>query len=137
MRCPCWIRVDFSIQCKYELTVNIKFKKYHWAHRCNRREFNSHFSQIYICNTNPNIINIEDVDPDANCNKNSMENDCDVNRGVNCIQNDNSYEFTIQNSILQNENYVVSYKDVLEVAADLCGTISDGQILCKSVYASL
>ena len=33
MRCPCWRRVDFAIQCKHELTVNIKFKRHHWAHR--------------------------------------------------------------------------------------------------------
>ena len=27
MRCPCWRRVYFAIQCKHELTVNIKLQK--------------------------------------------------------------------------------------------------------------
>ena len=46
MRCPCWRSVDFSIQCKHDLTVNIKFKRHHWAHRWyNRSEFNRQFPQ--------------------------------------------------------------------------------------------
>ena len=62
MRCPCWRRVDFTIQCKHELTVNVQFKKHHWAHRWyNRSEFNRQFPKLSIFNTNPELIDLEDV----------------------------------------------------------------------------
>ena len=40
----------------------------------------------------------------------------------------------MHNSLLQNVNTVVSYKDVLGVGTDLCGTVSDDETLCKCVY---
>ena len=54
-----------------------------------------------------------------------------------CIETNNSNEFTVQNTVLENANTVVSYKDILGVATDLCRTVSEEQVLCKSVYVSI
>ena len=39
--------------------------------------------------------------------------------------------------MLENENTIVSYKDILGVPTDLCRTVSEEQTLCKSVYVSI
>ena len=39
--------------------------------------------------------------------------------------------------MLENESTVVSYKDILGVATELCRTVSEEQTLCKSVYVSI
>ena len=46
-------------------------------------------------------------------------------RGCNQIEYDvnNGNEFTVQNTVLESENTVVSYKDILGVATNLCRTV--------------
>ena len=38
---------------------------------------------------------------------------------------------------MDNANSIVTYKDLSEIASDLCRTISDDQLLCKSTYTKL
>ena len=48
-RCNCWCRVDFDIQCKHELKINLKFNVKHWGHRWyNRREFCKKYPNMSI-----------------------------------------------------------------------------------------
>ena len=44
---------------------------------------------------------------------------------------------TVFNAILDNNDSKVSYSDILEMATDLCRTVSDSPKLCKSTYATL
>ena len=70
----------------------------------------------------------------ANPVQGSNADESDVNSDVVCIETNYSNEFTAQNTVLENANIVVSYKDILGVATDLCRTVSEEQTLCKSVY---
>ena len=46
-RCCCWRRIDFDIQCKYELKISPLFIGKNWAHRWyNRKYFNSVFPNL-------------------------------------------------------------------------------------------
>ena len=46
--------------------MKLKFKN-HWVHGWyNRSEFNSQFPQLSIFNTNPEVIDLEDVNNDVN-----------------------------------------------------------------------
>ena len=118
--------------------MNVQFKKHHWAHRWyNRSEFNRQFPQLSIFNTNPEVIDLEDVNHAGNPVQCSNADESDVTSDVVCIETNNSNEFTVQNTVLENANTVVSYKDILGVATDLCRTVSEEQTLCKSVYVSI
>ena len=128
MRFLCWRRVDFSIQCKNELTVNIKFKRHHWAHRWyNRSEFNRQFPQLSIFNSNPEVINLVDVNLFANPVQGCNVDEYDINNDVGGNETNTSNEFTVQNTVIESENTVVSYKDVLGVATELCRIVSEEQ----------
>ena len=126
MRCPCWRRVYFAIQCKYELTLNIKLKKHNWAHRWyNRSEFNMQFPQLSTFNTSPEVIDLEDVNRFANPVQGCNVDGYDINNDFVCNETNTSNEFTVQNTVLESENTVVSYKDILGVATELCRTVSE------------
>ncbi len=102
MRCPCWRRVDFAIQCKHELTVNIKFKRHHWAHQWyNRSEFNRQFSQLSIFNSNPEVIDLVDVNLFANPVQGCNVDEYDINNDVGCNETNTSNEFTVQNTVIK------------------------------------
>ena len=59
-RCNCWRRIDYDIQCKHELKINMKFKVGHWGHRWyNRREFNKKYPNLTTFEINPEIIDLE------------------------------------------------------------------------------
>ena len=113
-------------------------KKYYWAYRWyNKSEFNRQFLQLSIFNTNPEVIDLEDVNHTANPVQGCNADESDVNSNAVCIETNNSNEFTVQNTVLENGNTVVLYKDILGVATDLCRTVSEEQTLCKSVYVPI
>ncbi len=94
------------------------------------------FPQLSIFNNNPEVIDLEDGNLAANPVQGCNVDEYDVNNDVVCIETNNSNVFTVQNTVLESENTIVSYKDILGVATDLCRTVSEEQTLCKSVYVS-
>ena len=118
--------------------MNIQFKKDHWAHRWyNRSKFNRQFPQLSIFNRNPEVIDLHNIHDNGYHVQGTDIDDSEDDSEVVCVEDNNIKEFTVHNSLLQNVNTVVSYKDVLGVATDLCRTVSDDQTLCKYVYVSL
>ena len=91
---------------------------------------------------NPEIIDVED-----RCNDNTSINNSD--REIICLDENNSdnkdeqnhsddnQDTVVFNSILDKHNSKVTYGDVLELATDLCRTVSDDPKLCRSTYATL
>ena len=142
-RCPCWRRIDFNVQCKHELKINPKFKKHHWGHRWyNRKEYNLQFPSHCDFTTNNEIISVDDNDDAYHCTTNNEQSmiplDSAAGNSSDVINVDNEYkDNTVRNSIIDNVNSNVTYKDVLEIATDLCRTVSDHPTLCKSTYKSL
>ena len=142
-RCKCWRRVDYNIQCKHELKICGKFKKDHWGHRWySRREYNAMFPNMCTHNssTNTEINNTTDEPPDVNILPPSLSGDHEMAVDDNCIKefDNNAVESnTVFNSILDANNSQVTYKDVLEIATDLCRTVSDDPKLCKVTYATI
>ena len=142
-RCDCWRRVDFDIQCKHEMKLNLQFKLKHWGHRWyNRREFSKQYPNMSTFGINPEIIDVED-----GCNDNTSINNSDGeiicldenNSDDNDQQNnsDDNQDTVVFNSILDKHNSKVTYSDVLELATDLCRTVSDDPKLYRSTYATL
>ena len=148
-RCKCWRRVDFDIQCKHELRIQPKFKIGDWGHRWyNRREFNKHYPNMSTFEVNPEIINIDDTQHDVECNNSNVTGSAippkfeDSESGNEVIyletrKMDESVEDKAVNSIIENDKSKVSYSDVLELATDLCRTVSGNPPLCKITYGYL
>ena len=134
-RCNCWRRVDFDIQCKHELKLSCKFKKEHWGHRWyNRRQFNADFPDMSTFSTNVNVI---DVDQTETTNASvAILPPVQEEDEVQYLSVEDS-ENTVFNLILDRNGTEVTYKDVLEIATDLCRTVSDNAKLCKSTYATI
>ena len=129
-RCNCWRRVDFDIQYKHELRINLKFKELDWGHRWfNRRQFNRQYPNMSTFETNPEVI---EVDNNIDDNPGDVELIC-----VDNNNSDNDKDNLVFNSILDKHNSKVTYSDVLEMATDLCRTVSANQKLCKSTYGTL
>ena len=133
-RCNCWRRVDFDIQCKHELKINPKFKVLNWGHRWyNRREFNKQYPNLSTFETHPNAT-VEGITNDNNNYTDSHSNK-DISTTVQSTINNDDDE--IFNTILDKNGSKVTYNDVLEIATDLCRTVSDNPTLCKSTYATI
>ena len=142
-RCNCWRRVDYDIQCKHELKINFKFNLNHWGHRWfNRRQFNSLYPNLSTFDTNPEVIDVEsDNDMDNNLHNQDIqplarESNSQLNRNQN-VEVIDVQEDTVFNSILDKHDSKVTYKDVLEIATDLCRTVADDAKLCKNTYGTL
>ena len=142
-RCPCWRRIDFNIQCKHELKINPKFKKHHWGHRWyNRKEYNRQFPSHTNFNLHSETITIDENDHgdvgltnDENITISEHASRTSGSKVINVDYED--HESTVRNSIIDNYESTVKYKDLVEVATDLCRTVSDHPMLCKSTYNSL
>jgi len=80
--------------------------------------------------TNNEIIDIEDS---SNTDINVEEGNKDINNYDGNVGSD-IQQTTIFNSILDKSNSQVTYSDVLEIATDLCRTVSDDPLKCKSTY---
>ena len=141
-RCKCWRRIDYNIQCKHELKLNPKFEVKHWGHRwLNRKEFNRLYPNMSTFEINPEVINVEEDDGHTrNIDNSTNLNGKESSHSVIHLDNDNlndGVDETICNSIMDEPNSIVTYRDVLEVATDLCRTVSDDPKLCKSTYATI
>ena len=129
-RCNCWRRVDFDIQCKHELRINPKFKVLDWGNRwLSRREFNKLYPNMSTFDTTARSI---ELDNDIVNNQGDDTVTClDKNNGNNVIDD------FVFNSILDKHNSKVTYSDLLELATDLCRTVSADPKLCRSTYGTL
>ena len=142
-RCSCWRRVDYDIQCKHELKICGKFKKEHWGHRWySRHAYNAMFPNMCTHNLKNNIPinNHSEEHEEVNLGEASFceENEIEVDEHSDTAFDRNTVESnTVFNSILDANKSQVSYKDVLEIATDLCRTVSEDAKLCKVTYATI
>ena len=91
--------------------------------------------------TNPEVINLEDNDGE---NRNAPQSDSinadDIANKVS-LAHDNVIDHDIIETdytrTMDSTSKKVTYRDVLEVATDLCRTVSDDPQLCKSTYATI
>ena len=138
-RCSCWRRVDFDIQCKHELKLNCKFKKSHWGERWyNRKAFNTHHPDLCTFETNLEIIDIDSIVEESNHNINqSMINGISASEAIINVDSNDDHNFIVIDSIKESNNSIVTYKDVLGVATELCRTVANDQKLAKATYVTI
>ena len=79
----------------------------------------------------PVIINIEDTDTNFPNNNISIEGSTTNNEAICLDSNDNNdkVDFMTVNSIIDNKASKVVYGNILELATDLCRTVSDNHNL--------
>ena len=85
-------------------------------------------------NTNMAIENNTDDNYNLNLTAAPMSEDLEMAVDDNCIAVESN---TVFNSILDANNSQVTYNDVLEIASDLCRTVSNDPKLCKITYATI
>ena len=158
-RCECNIRIDYDIQCKHELSVDPRFKLEHWSDRwLNRKQFNIRHPDLMcfpIGNmTELNVRNEVNYDSNTEIQLRAKDKPRDNTLTANYmghqqeiinIETDkeianNSTENTmiaIQNTLMNEKDSKVTYKDLLDCCADLCRTVSNDQDMSRSVYSSL
>ena len=124
-----------------------KFKKEHWGHRWyNRREYNVLYPNMSTHNSNENYNIINDIYEGNDTTQNTTLNVARLPPNNGMVEDDNDLSIdqeaegeatTVFNSILDANNSKVGYNDVLEIATDLCRTVSDDPILCKHAYGTI
>jgi len=134
-RCNCWRRVDFDIQCKHELKLNVKFKENYWGQRwLNRMKYNKLYPEMSTFHSNTEVI---EIDNSCNNQSNVSEAGNQVTCGNDRTSEGEEEEDFVFNTILEKKNSKVTYNDVLEISTDLCRTVSHDPKLCRNTYATI
>ena len=140
-RCNCYNRRAFDGQCHHELRLNHTFKMDHWNFRwLQESEYNIEHPSITSYQTlqEPTMLQAYDQNASTNKSTSNLAESIDNEHSNTIIDIDVSdEEFVERDSLIENDNSTVNYKDVLDVATELCRTVSNDPKLAKSTYCLL
>ena len=144
-RCNCYNRRAFDGQCKHELRLDPTFKIDHWNERwLQESEYNIKHPSIDIYENIKEQNMLQQCEGNSSTTKNTSrikESMCvpnNIRTMTEVINIDLSDEEFVENNLLvDDENAAVNYKDLLDVATELCRTVINDQKIAKSTYCLL
>ena len=144
-RCTCYNRRAFDGQCKHELRLDPTFKVNHWNQRwLQENEYNIKNPSIDIYENvkEQRMLQLYEGSSSTTQNTSTMKESTCVENNITTMTEVIDVdlpdeEFVENNLLIDDENAIVNYKDVLDVATELCRTVINDQKIAKSTYCLL